>query len=232
MKFRRKSKKKSSGLESLVNRGLMEVTKPIFENIKELMAYYRCAIMEVEKKLNVLNEQFSLQYDRNPISSIKTRLKRMDSISEKLAKDDLPMTLQSMEENLNDIAGVRVICSFPEDVYMIADALLSQDDITLISKKDYIREPKTNGYRSLHLIVTVPIFLADEKRLMKVEIQLRTIAMDSWASLEHQLRYKKEFEFTDQMADELYRCAQISAELDARMDNLRSIVHGNIKDKR
>jgi len=230
MKFRRKSKKKSSGLESLVNRGLMEVTKPIFENIKELMAYYRCAIMEVETKLNVLNEQFSLQYDRNPISSIKTRLKRMDSISEKLAKDDLPMTLQSMEENLNDIA--RVICSFPEDVYMIADALLSQDDITLISKKDYIREPKTNGYRSLHLIVTVPIFLADEKRLMKVEIQLRTIAMDSWASLEHQLRYKKEFEFTDQMADELYRCAQISAELDARMDNLRSIVHGNIKDKR
>ena len=198
----------------------------------ELMSYYQCAIMEVETKLNVLNEQFSLQYDRNPISSIQTRLKRMDSISEKLAKDDLPMTLQSMEENLNDIAGVRVICSFPEDVYMIADALLSQDDITLISKKDYIREPKTNGYRSLHLIVTVPIFLADEKRLMKVEIQLRTIAMDSWASLEHQLRYKKEFEFTDQMADELYRCAQISAELDARMDNLRSIVHGNIKNKR
>lgn len=210
----------------------MEATKPIFENINKLMAYYRCAIMEVETKLNVLNEQFSLQYDRNPISSIQTRLKRMDSISEKLAKDDLPMTLQSMEENLNDIAGVRVICSFPEDVYMIAEALLSQDDITLISKKDYIREPKTNGYRSLHLIVTVPIFLADEKRLMKVEIQLRTIAMDSWASLEHQLRYKKEFEFTDQMADELYRCAQISAELDARMDNLRSIVHGNIKNKR
>ena len=198
----------------------------------ELMSYYQCAIMEVETKLNVLNEQFSLQYDRNPISSIQTRLKRMDSISEKLAKDDLPMTLQSMEENLNDIAGVRVICSFPEDVYMIAEALLSQDDITLISKKDYIREPKTNGNRSLHLIVTVPIFLADEKRLMKVEIQLRTIAMDSWASLEHQLRYKKEFEFTDQMADELYRCAQISAELDARMDNLRSIVHGNIKNKR
>ncbi|MCG4733057.1 GTP pyrophosphokinase family protein [Casaltella massiliensis] len=210
----------------------MEATKPIFENINKLMAYYRCAIMEVETKLNVLNEQFSLQYDRNPISSIQTRLKRMDSISEKLARDDLPMTLQSMEENLNDIAGVRVICSFPEDVYMIAEALLSQDDITLISKKDYIREPKTNGYRSLHLIVTVPIFLADEKRLMKVEIQLRTIAMDSWASLEHQLRYKKEFEFTDQMADELYRCAQISAELDARMDNLRSIVHGNIKNKR
>ena len=224
MKFRRKSKKKSSGLESLVNRGLMEATKPIFENINKLMAYYRCAIMEVETKLNVLNEQFSLQYDRNPISSIQTRLKRMDSISEKLAKDDLPMTLQSMEENLNDIAGVRVICSFPEDVYMIADALLSQDDITLISKKDYIREPKTNGYRSLHLIVTVPIFLADEKRLMKVEIQLRTIAMDSWASLEHEMHYKREGENRALIAAELKRCADDLASCDLSMQTIRNLI--------
>ena len=226
MIFGKKAKKKNSSLESIVNKGLMEATKPIFENIKKLMAYYRCAIMEVETKLNVLNEQFSLQYDRNPINSIKSRLKSIESISKKLDKDGLPVTLESMEENLNDIAGVRVICSFPEDVYMIADALLSQDDITLISKKDYISEPKPNGYRSLHLIVTVPIFLSDEKRLMKVEIQLRTIAMDSWASLEHQLRYKKDCEFTEEMASELYRCAQISAELDSRMDKLRSIVHG------
>lgn len=231
MIFGKKAKKKNSSLESIVNKGLMEATKPIFENIKKLMAYYRCAIMEVETKLNVLNEQFSLQYDRNPINSIKSRLKSIESISKKLDKDGLPVTLESMEENLSDIAGVRVICSFPEDVYMIADALLSQDDITLISKKDYISEPKPNGYRSLHLIVTVPIFLADEKRLMKVEIQLRTIAMDSWASLEHQLRYKKDCEFTEEMAGELYRCAQISAELDSRMDKLRSIVHGNMENK-
>lgn len=231
MIFGKKAKKKNSSLESIVNKGLMEATKPIFENIRKLMAYYRCAIMEVETKLNVLNEQFSLQYDRNPINSIKSRLKSIESISKKLDKDGLPVTLESMEENLSDIAGVRVICSFPEDVYMIADALLSQDDITLISKKDYISEPKPNGYRSLHLIVTVPIFLADEKRLMKVEIQLRTIAMDSWASLEHQLRYKKDCEFTEEMADELYRCAQISAELDSRMDKLRSIVHGNMENK-
>lgn len=231
MIFGKKAKKKNSSLESIVNKGLMEATKPIFENIKKLMAYYRCAIMEVETKLNVLNEQFSLQYDRNPINSIKSRLKSIESISKKLDKDGLPVTLESMEENLSDIAGVRVICSFPEDVYMIAGALLSQDDITLISKKDYISEPKPNGYRSLHLIVTVPIFLADEKRLMKVEIQLRTIAMDSWASLEHQLRYKKDCEFTEEMAGELYRCAQISAELDSRMDKLRSIVHGNMENK-
>ena len=231
MIFGKNAKKKNSSIESIVNKGLMEATKPIFENIKKLMAYYRCAIMEVETKLNVLNEQFSLQYDRNPINSIKSRLKSIESISKKLDKDGLPVTLESMEENLSDIAGVRVICSFPEDVYMIADALLSQDDITLISKKDYISEPKPNGYRSLHLIVTVPIFLADQKRLMKVEIQLRTIAMDSWASLEHQLRYKKDCEFTEEMAGELYRCAQISAELDSRMDKLRSIVHGNMENK-
>ena len=182
-------------------------------------------MMEVKTKLNVLNEEFSLQYDRNPISNIKTRLKKLDSIQKKLEKNDWPLTVESMEENLHDIAGVRVICSFTEDVYRVADALLSQDDITLIEKKDYIANPKPNGYRSLHLIVTVPIFLADEKRRMKVEIQLRTIAMDSWATLEHQLRYKKDLEFTDDMAAELYRCAQISAELDERMDHLRSAVY-------
>ncbi len=149
----------------------------------------------------------------------------------KFERDKFPLTVESIEENLNDVAGVRVICSFPEDVYMIAEALLNQDDITLIEKKDYIKNPKPNGYRSLHLIVTVPIFLSDEKKLMKVEIQLRTIAMDSWASLEHQLRYKKDCEFTEEMAGELYRCAQISAELDDRMDKLRSIVHRDEEER-
>ena len=223
--FGRKKKTARQNLESFVNQGLMEAAKPILENVSKVMSYYRCAMMEVETKLNVLNEEFSLRYDRTPITDIKTRLKRLDSIREKLERDDLPVTIESMEENLSDIAGVRVICSFPEDVYMVADALLSQDDVTLIRKKDYIAEPKPNGYRSLHLIVTVPIFLANEKKTMKVEIQLRTIAMDSWATLEHQLRYKKDQDFTDEMAGELYRCAQISAELDARMDHLRSIVY-------
>lgn len=191
---------------------------------QRLMAYYRCAMMEIETKLKVLNEEFSLMYDRNPIASIKTRIKSMPSIIEKIERRDLSFDVESVENYINDIAGVRVICSFPEDVYSIADALLNQDDIMLIRKKDYIENPKANGYRSLHLIVAVPIYLEHEKRLMKVEIQLRTLAMDFWASLEHQLRYKKDFEFTEEMAKELYACAEQSAALDMRMDKLRKSV--------
>lgn len=188
-----------------------------------MMAYYRCAIMEIETKFNVLNEEFSLQYDRNPINGMKSRLKSLASIKGKMEKKGLPFTVEDIEENINDIAGIRVICSFQNDVYMLANALLKQDDITLVKKKDYIENPKPNGYRSLHLIVSVPIFLAKEKRPMKVEIQLRTIAMDFWASLEHQLRYKKDFEFTENMAKELLYCADLSAELDSKMESLRKL---------
>lgn len=187
----------------------------------KLMSYYKCAMMVVESKFKVLNEECALTFDSNPISSIKTRLKTPMSIKEKLERRGLPVTLESIEENLNDVAGVRVICSFPDDVYTLADALLNQDDITLLQKKDYIANPKANGYRSLHLIVSVPIFFSNEKHMVRVEIQLRTIAMDFWASLEHQLRYKKNVTFTEEMANELYECAQISAALDQRMDNLR-----------
>lgn len=188
---------------------------------QRLMAYYRCAMMEVETKLNVLNEEFSLRHDRNPISAVKSRLKRPESIKEKLLRRGLPLTFESLEENLSDVAGVRVICAFTADVYMLADALLAQDDITLLECKDYIKNPKENGYRSLHLVVSVPIYLEREKRPMKVELQLRTIAMDVWASLEHQLRYKKDTAFTDAMGDELLHCAALAAELDERMDVLR-----------
>lgn len=187
----------------------------------KLMSYYKCAMMEIETKFNVLNEECSLTFDRNPISSIKSRLKSPFSIQEKLTRKNLPLSFNAIEENINDVAGVRVICSFPNDVYTLAEALLKQDDITLIKRKDYIANPKSSGYRSLHLIVAVPIFLSEGKRMMKVEIQLRTIAMDFWASLEHQLRYKKDLPFTDEMAAELYECARSSAELDQRMDTLR-----------
>lgn len=190
---------------------------------REMMAYYRCAMMTVETKFNVLSEELGIQYDHNPIESIRTRLKSPDSIIEKMVRRGFELSLDSIEENLNDIAGVRVVCPFSADVYMLADALLRQDDITLVQKKDYITAPKPNGYRSLHLIVTVPIFLAKEKRIVKVEIQLRTISMDSWASLEHRLRYKQNFTFTDSMAQELLRCAQLSAEFDARMDHLKNL---------
>lgn len=201
--------------------------KEKFDEFARLMSYYRCAMMEIETKFNVLNEEYSLAFDRNPINSIKTRLKSFPSIKEKLERKGVGDSLESIEQNLDDIAGVRVICSFPEDVYALADALLKQDDITLIEKKDYIKNPKPNGYRSLHIIVAIPIFLAHEKRMMKVEIQLRTIAMDFWASLEHQLRYKKETTFTEEMAKELLNCAELSADLDNRMDALRKkVLHG------
>ena len=188
---------------------------------EQLMAYYKCAIMEIETKFNVLNEQFSLGQDRTPINGMKSRLKSPKSILTKLMRKNLPITFTSIEETLADIAGIRIICSFVHDVYLLADALLSQDDVTLIETKDYIKNPKENGYRSLHLIVSVPIFLLHEKRQMKVEIQLRTIAMDSWATLEHQLKYKKDTVFTEEMAHDLYLCSQLSSELDTRMDNLR-----------
>lgn len=197
------------------------------KDYQRLMTYYRCAIMEIETKFNVLNEEFSLQYDRNPIESIKSRLKMPRSIAQKLNRKGLDVTVESIEKNLGDVAGIRVVCSFPEDVYMLADALLSQDDIKLIEKRNYIENPKENGYRSLHLIVEVPIFLAEEKRMMKAEIQLRTIAMDFWASLEHKLRYKKEIEIDEHISQELRMCAEISAHLDLKMDSLRKAIEND-----
>ena len=208
-------------MSSAVDEETMEWIKKKSVAFIRLMSYYKCAMMEIETKFNVLNEEYSLEFDRNPISSIKTRLKSLPSIEEKLRRRGLPMSVASMEDHLKDIAGVRVVCSFQTDVYSLAEALLSQDDVKLLEKKDYIANPKPNGYRSLHMIVGIPIFLAHEKRMMKVEIQLRTIAMDFWASLEHQLRYKKDNEFTDEMAEELYQCGRLSADLDRRMDKLR-----------
>jgi len=212
-------------LLALLGSEKLELAKKLSQDFVRLMAYYRCAMMEIETKFNVLNQEFSLQFDRNPINSIKSRLKSPISMKEKLQKMNLPLTIDTIEDHLNDVAGVRVVCSFLDDVYMLADSFLKQDDITLLAKKDYIANPKKNGYRSLHLIVAVPIFLAREKKTMKVEIQLRTIAMDFWASLEHQLRYKKNYDFNSSMATELYHCAELSAQLDSRMDALRAQVH-------
>ncbi len=191
---------------------------------RELMSYYRCAMMEVETKFNVLNEELSLQYDRNPIETIKTRLKSPESILEKLHRKNHPVTVDSIEQNLNDIAGVRVICAFPSDIYQLEEAFLKQDDIRLVERKDYIANPKSNGYRSLHLIVEIPIFLHDHKRRMRVEVQFRTISMDWWASLEHKIRYKKGLQESDHVDQELFECAKMSAELDSRMEKLQQFV--------
>lgn len=193
-----------------------------------LLAYYECAMMEIETKFKVLSKEYSLLKDREPINSIKTRLKSTESIIKKIKKKNIPLSLQSIEDNIYDIAGIRVICSFLGDVYMLADALMKQDDIEVIEVKDYIKNPKNNGYRSLHLIVGIPIFLEKTKKLMKVEIQLRTIAMDFWATLEHQLCYKKDFLLTKQIYNELLECAEISSELDKKMDCLKKELNDNI----
>lgn len=194
--------------------------------VEQFFANYSCAIMEIETKFKVLNEQFSLKYDGNPIESIHSRVKDYDSIIRKVIRKKIPRDLQSIEENISDIAGVRVVCSFVDDIYRLADCLLQQDDITLIRRKDYIKNPKPTGYRSLHLIVSVPIFLENEKKDVKVEVQLRTIAMDFWASLEHKLRYKKNIspEMMDKLANELTDCAEISASLDSRMQNVKNLI--------
>ena len=143
---------------------LLDMVQETIIPVEQFFANYTCAIMEIETKFKVLNEQFSLIYDGNPIKKKKSRIKDYDSIIRKIIKKNLPRTLEAIEENINDIAGVRVICSFEEDIYRLARCLLQQDDITLISKKDYIRNPKPSGYRSLHLIVSVPIFLENEKK--------------------------------------------------------------------
>lgn len=223
-------------LESTFPKFYEEITKEDFINIagnnlklwKELNAWYRCAMMEVETKFNVLNEQFSLEYDRNPIETIKARIKSPESIAEKMIRKNLPLTFSSIMENISDIAGLRVICSFPTDIYLLAECLLKQDDITLIRRKDYIENPKPNGYRGLHLVVEVPIFLSDEKKPMKVEVQLRTIAMDFWASLEHKLRYKKNLDpqLSAELEDELRICSDETNRIDMKMQSIREKIEG------
>ena len=210
-----------TGLNMLIKQeSLIEWAREKSLPYKELMSYYRCAMMEVETKFKVLSEDFSVRYDRNPIQSIKLRLKSPDSIIDKLSRNSWDISIDSIEKNLNDVAGVRVICSYQSDVYELADALLMQDDVELIARKDYIANPKPNGYRSLHLIIAIPIFLHNRKKMMKVEIQIRTLAMDWWASLEHDMKYKKDLDFSDQILRELHECAELSDAIDRRMEYL------------
>ena len=191
-----------------------------------LMAYYRCAMYEIETRFRGLSEQFSLSLARNPIESIKTRIKTMDSIREKLERRGLPVNLESIEENLTDVAGVRVICGFIDDIYMLVDYLTVQDDIRVVSVKDYIKEPKESGYMSLHVIVEVPIYLCDEKKYVKVEVQLRTVVMDAWSNLEYHLRYKKSVDEKTLalISEEMNECARMSASLDIKLRNIRDII--------
>ena len=203
------------------------VARNIFEETRqfeELMMMYECAIHEVQTKLEVLDKEFSVRYKRNPISSIESRVKSPMSIYRKLKKDNLDVTVKNIVRNLNDVAGIRVICNFIDDIYDIARLLARQDDIRVVSTKDYIRHPKANGYRSYHMIVEIPVFFARCKQIMRVEIQIRTIAMNFWASLEHQIRYKKDIEDMEGMEEisrELLEAADTIAQTDRKMQEIK-----------
>lgn len=203
----------------------MENVQPFFA----LMMEYECALMEVETKLQVLYKEFSLKHSKNPFESIESRIKRPRSIVEKLKRKGCPLTMESIEENLFDVAGIRVVCSFPEDIYTIAELLVNQDDVRLVEKKDYIKQPKESGYRSLHLLLEIPVFLSTGKKYRKVEVQLRTIAMDFWASLEHKLHYKKHIENTEEISKELEVCASMISQMDFRMQEIRNKIEKNEK---
>ena len=187
---------------------------------QEIMMLYESAIKQIETKLEILNKEYKVTGRRNPIETIKSRIKSPESIANKLQKKNLPVTFESMTNNLNDIAGVRVICPYISDIYTIKDILLKQPDITLIEEKDYIANPKESGYRSMHIVIEVPVYLSETQHNVKVEIQLRTIAMDFWASLEHQLRYKTTSKVPDSIRRELKRCAETIAMTDQEMEEI------------
>lgn len=193
--------------------------------LQQVMMLYEAGIREIKTKLDILSDESRISGKPSPIDSIKSRIKTPRSIIGKLKRRGFPISLQSMMENLNDIGGIRVICPFIEDIYTVADMLMRQDDLTLIEKKDYIQNPKPNGYRSLHLILEVPIFLSDRTQPVRIELQLRTIAMDFWASLEHQLRYKSDVEVPPQISDDLKACADVIAATDEEMQRIAKELH-------
>lgn len=186
-----------------------------------LMMMFRCAIREVRTKLEVLDDEFSVRYKRNPITKIQSRVKKPMSVYRKLQKYGLELTEDNILNGLHDVAGVRVICSFIDDIYMIAALMASQDDIKILKVKDYIKNPKPNGYRSYHMIVEIPVFFSDRKQPMKVEVQIRTIAMDFWASLEHQMKYKKDVPGSEDLVNRLSQIADRINQTDMEMQEIR-----------
>ena len=193
--------------------------KMAFE-FQQIMMIYESAIKQIETKLDILNKENKVSGRRNPIETVKSRIKSPQSIASKLEKKKLPVTFDSMVENLHDIAGVRVICPYISDIYSVRDMLLKQPDITLLEEKDYIKQPKESGYRSLHLVVQIPVYLSESTHNVKVEIQLRTIAMDFWACLEHELHYKTNTAVPESIRRELFRVAETIAMTDREMEEI------------
>lgn len=221
-------------MEKGLNRFLMDESnlpidsEKIFEKLQdfqEFMMMYNCAIKEVRTKFEVLNDDLATAHNRNPIEMIKSRIKKPESIFKKLIRKNYEVTMASILQNINDVAGIRVICSFVDDIYEVAKMFISQDDVTLISVKDYIKTPKENGYRSFHIIVSVPVFFANRKEDIKVEVQFRTIAMDFWASLEHTMKYKQDIDDADKIMEELKECADVIALTDIRMQEINKKIH-------
>lgn len=204
----------------------MEIVNTAID-LKELMMVYSCAMKEARLKLEIFNTEYKLDYKRNPINSIHARLKRLASIIEKLERNNIPFSIENIEKNIHDVAGLRVICSYVDDIYVIADALKKQSNIDLIAEKDYIINPKPNGYRSLHLIVNVPVFFTSRIRKMNVEVQIRTIAMDFWATLEHQLKYRRQLADSEEIALRLKECAEIISATDSSMLAIRRQIETN-----
>lgn len=203
---------------------VMNQTKKMMEvmmDYTDLRMVYGCALKIVRTKFEVLDSEFEVRNQRNPINFISSRVKSNQSIIGKMIRRGIPLTIENMEEQIQDIAGIRIICSYEDDIYYFADALLQQDNVTLLTRKDYIAYPKPNGYRSLHLIVSVPVYFADQKREVPVEVQIRTIAMDFWASLEHSMKYQQEIKDQDSMAERLKSCADRIDELDEEMQAIR-----------
>ena len=199
------------------------------KQFQEVMMMYTCAIREVKTKLEVLNDELSVRNKRNPVEVIKSRVKKPMSIIEKLQRRGLEPSLESMVEYLDDVAGIRVICTYVDDIYAVAKMLVRQDDVKVLAIKDYIKNPKPNGYRSYHMIVEIPVFFSDRKQCMRVEVQIRTIAMDFWASLDHQLKYKKVIPEADAISLELKECADVIAQTDQKMLEIRKKIE--VQDK-
>ena len=198
---------------------------------QELMMMYNCAIREVRTKLEVLNADLSVRYKRNPIEFLSYRIKKPASIIAKMERKGIPISVANIEANLNDIAGIHVICSFIDDIYSIRDSFELQDDVEILQEKDYIANPKENGYRSLHLILRVPIFLSNEKLYVNVEVQFRTIAMDFWASVEHTMKYKKEIRNSEIISEELRYSADLINQLDRRMLQIRDRIERSMREE-
>lgn len=204
---------------------IMTTEQPIeFKNrielYQEIMMMYNCAIKEVVTKFEILNDELRVRYHRSPIEFIQSRVKEPQSIIEKINRKGYDPDIESLD-HICDIAGVRIICSFIDDIYEVVEMFLRQDDITLIKAKDYIIQPKENGYRSYHMIVEVPVFFSEMKKPLKVEVQIRTIAMDFWASLEHKLKYKKCLSNENELTARLRNSASAIAELDLEMQGIR-----------